>query len=496
MAVVDAGERNALTVGLCQSSFPMTRQPGWEPHSYGYHASDGCKYNDSERGEPYGPGWGKDDVIGCGIENGMRSIFWTKNGEYLGVGFRNVATPLFPVVSVHSPFEKLTVNFGQKPFAYNIAAHIDSLYQHRQREIMSQHVSPDVMASIVRSYLLHNAHVKTLKALDAALGDAPIISSRGSLPGFDDVPNGTACHKHDHTNGGYHCTPCLRGAHGDHGVAMADVASTPLGSGEATAPSQYVDSPPMDPPPHVLPPPTFATARSSSSSTPINCGTGNPNELTNGVDGRGQWIVKGRPGGASESNQENGHGSSTTDGATGHLEASFDDLLAFQTIDARHRIRVAILQGDIADATQQVDALFPGLTLRQPHVLFILHCQAFIELVRSSRLLEALNYCQANLAPYRGRMEDVYPDKLNAVVALLAYSRPEASAHVAPLLQHAHREMVASAVNSAVLSESGAQPNSSLQRLLRQLVATHDAIREHNNGCGQRLAIEAPKSAI
>eukprot|EP00967_Tisochrysis_lutea_P149610 scaffold287950_cov33-Tisochrysis_lutea.AAC.2 len=80
VAVVDAGERNALTVGLCQSSFPMTRQPGWEPHSYGYHASDGCKYNDSERGEPYGPGWGKDDVIGCGIENGMRSIFWTKNG--------------------------------------------------------------------------------------------------------------------------------------------------------------------------------------------------------------------------------------------------------------------------------------------------------------------------------------------------------------------------------------------------------------------------------
>jgi len=78
--VIDAGEQGALCIGLAESSFPLTRQPGWEPRSYGYHADDGRKYHDSERGEVCGPSWGEGDVVGCGVDNASRSIFWTRNG--------------------------------------------------------------------------------------------------------------------------------------------------------------------------------------------------------------------------------------------------------------------------------------------------------------------------------------------------------------------------------------------------------------------------------
>lgn len=78
--VVDTGERGALSIGLAQPSFQRTRHPGWEPHSYGYHASDGRKYHDSERGESYGPTWGQGETVGCGFEAASRAIFWTRNG--------------------------------------------------------------------------------------------------------------------------------------------------------------------------------------------------------------------------------------------------------------------------------------------------------------------------------------------------------------------------------------------------------------------------------
>jgi hypothetical protein len=169
-----------------------------------------------------------------------------------------------------------------------------------------------------------------------------------------------------------------------------------------------------------------------------------------------------------------------------------DDQLALLTMNARQSLRCALTRGDIPAAMQMLDAFFPGLVLRQPHVPFLLHCQAFIELVRGADALGALAYCQAHLAPYRGRMEAACPGKLGKVVSLLAYSQPEDSPQVAPLLELAHREAVADAVNSAVLRESGARPSSSLHRLLQQLVATHGAVREVNLGCGQGLAVREP----
>lgn len=41
--VVDRGEHGRLGIGFAEKSFRLTRQPGWEANSYGYHGDDGHK---------------------------------------------------------------------------------------------------------------------------------------------------------------------------------------------------------------------------------------------------------------------------------------------------------------------------------------------------------------------------------------------------------------------------------------------------------------------
>ncbi|GAB5035751.1 spry-domain family protein [Nannochloropsis oceanica] len=109
----------AMTVGLAAKGFPMHRQPGTWPHSYGYRGSDGYFFaalppectssgsgggrgtnngsssssssgNSSTRKKDCGPAFGEGDVIGCGVDFATQEVFYTKNGKYLGVAFRDI----------------------------------------------------------------------------------------------------------------------------------------------------------------------------------------------------------------------------------------------------------------------------------------------------------------------------------------------------------------------------------------------------------------------
>ncbi|KAJ1627877.1 hypothetical protein T492DRAFT_554619, partial [Pavlovales sp. CCMP2436] len=54
-----------VAVGMCNARFPLTgRMPGWDRHSFAYHGDDGCKFQNSNQGESFGPPFGIGDVIG------------------------------------------------------------------------------------------------------------------------------------------------------------------------------------------------------------------------------------------------------------------------------------------------------------------------------------------------------------------------------------------------------------------------------------------------
>lgn len=77
VTVVDAGELGKIGVGFAPRDCKLTRQPGWEPGSYGYHGDDGMRYASSGKGEEYGPRFGAGDTVGACLHLGRGEIFFT-----------------------------------------------------------------------------------------------------------------------------------------------------------------------------------------------------------------------------------------------------------------------------------------------------------------------------------------------------------------------------------------------------------------------------------
>ena len=78
---------DCVSIGLATSSFPLLgKQPGWDRHSYGFHGDDGAVFHNAGEGSKrFGPSFGVGDVVGCGLDYRDGSVFYTKNGRFLGV---------------------------------------------------------------------------------------------------------------------------------------------------------------------------------------------------------------------------------------------------------------------------------------------------------------------------------------------------------------------------------------------------------------------------
>lgn len=99
---------------------------GWDAHSYAYHADDGHIFDQCGRGKSYGPTFTTGDVVGCGIDYANQTAFFTKNGLFLGVAFKQVdlSEPIYPCVGLRTPGEKVSVNFGQERFVFDIVQYV------------------------------------------------------------------------------------------------------------------------------------------------------------------------------------------------------------------------------------------------------------------------------------------------------------------------------------------------------------------------------------
>lgn len=168
MRVKNAGAKGQIAIGFTHESYKMRRQPGWEANSYGYHGDDGLLYRGHGKGEPFGPTFTANDIVGGGINYASQEVFFTKNGVVVGTVYKDVKGPLFPTVAVHSQNEEVTVNFGKEPFIFDIKAYEAQERLKQQSMIEKLSLPQNVSYGIVRSYLLHYGYEDTLNVFDMA----------------------------------------------------------------------------------------------------------------------------------------------------------------------------------------------------------------------------------------------------------------------------------------------------------------------------------------
>lgn len=74
-----------IGIGFSSKSVALTRPPGWEPDSWGYHGDDGNSFAAQNVGKPYGPKFGPGDTVGCLLNFREGVARFTKNGQELGM---------------------------------------------------------------------------------------------------------------------------------------------------------------------------------------------------------------------------------------------------------------------------------------------------------------------------------------------------------------------------------------------------------------------------
>ena len=113
--IIDRGESCAIGIGVGELNYPLDRMPGWNANGIGYHADDGCLFNQSGSGIRLGPTSTTGDRMGCGVDfdtdvgYGYVSIFFTKNGQQVSkpIKMKRPIHGLYPLVGMHSRGEKV-----------------------------------------------------------------------------------------------------------------------------------------------------------------------------------------------------------------------------------------------------------------------------------------------------------------------------------------------------------------------------------------------------
>lgn len=74
----------AIAIGFSTRTATLSRPVGWEPESYAYHGDDGRAFSGHNVGKSYSSQYNKGDIVGAGINFKTNTVFFTRNGKYLG----------------------------------------------------------------------------------------------------------------------------------------------------------------------------------------------------------------------------------------------------------------------------------------------------------------------------------------------------------------------------------------------------------------------------
>ncbi|CAH8638455.1 unnamed protein product [Heterobilharzia americana] len=87
ITVLNKGTNACMSVGVSMKTSSLNKLPGSENNSFGYQM-DGCVYHGSPTSSTkFGPRFSENDIIGCGVDFLSQSLFFTRNGIFLGKAF-------------------------------------------------------------------------------------------------------------------------------------------------------------------------------------------------------------------------------------------------------------------------------------------------------------------------------------------------------------------------------------------------------------------------
>ncbi|KAG7593967.1 LIS1 homology motif [Arabidopsis thaliana x Arabidopsis arenosa] len=176
-------------------------------------------------------------------------------------------------------------------------------------------------------------------------------------------------------------------------------------------------------------------------------------------------------------------------------ENAIDEDDSSYALKQRKNFRQLVRNGEIDTALAELRNLYPQIVQDDKSVVcFLLHCQKFIELVRVGKLEEGVKYGRLELAKFVGLTG--FQDIVEDCFALLVYEKPEESS-VGYFLEDSQRELVADAVNAAILStnpnkkdvQRSCHLQSHLEKLLRQLTVCCLERRSLNGDQGETFRL-------
>ncbi|KAL1934922.1 hypothetical protein VTP01DRAFT_4062 [Rhizomucor pusillus] len=168
-------------------------------------------------------------------------------------------------------------------------------------------------------------------------------------------------------------------------------------------------------------------------------------------------------------------------------EDPIEDDLRWSLLDARKQLYDAIVQGNIPQAFDLIYRHFPSLAAQDPnapptpeprviehnssidpshlrYILFKLRCQQFIEIIRSSDSVQAIEFAKMYLRPQHKDHQHLRDE----VSVLIAYSSPEES-NYRHLLNQERRQELADQVNTVVLALSNLKCETALEKIQKQI---------------------------
>ncbi|KAL1864785.1 hypothetical protein VTK73DRAFT_5664 [Phialemonium thermophilum] len=188
-------EDTTIAIGFSNSSAALSRAPGWEPGSWGYHGDDGNSFASQNIGKPYGPKFGPGDTIGCLVNFRTGTALFTKNGDELGIAFRDINKDaqgkLFPTIGLKKPGDHILANFGQLPFQFDIDGYMraekKSIMDRIDKADTSKLAPPwkekELIQRLVLQFLQHDGYVETARAFaEEVHAEKAALSNEPGMP--------------------------------------------------------------------------------------------------------------------------------------------------------------------------------------------------------------------------------------------------------------------------------------------------------------------------